>query len=287
MLTAAIGRYPHTTALLDGKVGDPRLDLRFADVKPISRAFAPMVRDLRYDVSEMAIATFLQAKAYGKDIVLLPIVLAARFQEAALLCLASSAIRGPADLAGKRIGVRAYSQTTGVWLRGVLHDQHGISPEQIRWITFEDAHVAEYRDPPWAERAPIGAELLGLLHAGDVDAIVVGNEVPDDPAFRTVFPDPAAAGTAFWNLHHLIPVNHLVTIRGATLRKQPNLAAQLIDLFGNSKAASANAPPELLIGRATLQPAIELAVRYTSEQGLLPGPFTADEVWAGLPSDIS
>jgi 4,5-dihydroxyphthalate decarboxylase len=129
--------------------------------------------------------------------------------------------------------------------------------------------------------------LLGLLNAGEVDAIVVGNEVPDDPAFRTVLPDPAAAGAAFWNRHHLIPVNHLVTIRGATLRAQPDLPAWLVNLFGKSKAASGHLSPELLTGRATLQAAIELAVRYTTQQGLLPGPFTADEAWAGLPSDIA
>ena len=94
----------------------------------INRAFAPMVREQLFDVSEMAIATFLQAKAYGKPLVLLPVVLAARFQESALLCRADSDIRRPADLVGRRVGVRAYSQTTGVWLRGILADAYGVRP---------------------------------------------------------------------------------------------------------------------------------------------------------------
>src|SRR5215207_11162798 len=107
---------------------------------------APMVREQRFDVSEIAIATFLQAKAHGKPLVLLPVVLAARFQQSALLCRADRDIRGPGDLAGRRVGVRAYSQTTGVWLRGILADAYGVPPEEVRWITFEDAHVAEVRD---------------------------------------------------------------------------------------------------------------------------------------------
>ena len=154
VLSAAIGRTPRTEALFTGAVSSPRLRLDLAPVPVISRAFAPMVREGRYDASEMAIATFLMAKAAGKDLVLLPVVLAARFQEGALLCRADGGVRGPADLEGRRVGVRAYSQTTGMWLRGILQERFGLRPEAVRWVTFEDAHLAEYRDPPWAERAP-------------------------------------------------------------------------------------------------------------------------------------
>ena len=98
-LKAAIGRYPAHRGLLDGAVTSGLLRLEDAGIAPISRAFAPMVREARFDVSEMAIATFLQARAWGKPLVLLPVVLAARFQEAALLCRADGPIRGPADLA--------------------------------------------------------------------------------------------------------------------------------------------------------------------------------------------
>ena len=116
-LSIAMGKHPHTGALRDGAVASSLVALDFADIAPIHRAFAPMVREQRFDVSEMAIATFLQAKAYGKPLVLLPVVLSARFQQSALLCRADSDIGGPCDLIGCRVGVRAYSQTTGLWLR--------------------------------------------------------------------------------------------------------------------------------------------------------------------------
>jgi 4,5-dihydroxyphthalate decarboxylase len=287
VLRAAIGTYKHTQALKSGQVASARLRLDFADVSPINRAFAPMVRELRFDVCEMAIATFLQAKAYGKPLVLLPVTVAARFQEAALLCRADGDIRRPADLAGRRVGVRAYSQTTGMWLRGVLAEDHGVRPEQVRWVTFEGAHVAEYHDPPWAERAPPGKELLPMLRAGELDAVIVGNDMPDDPGLRTVFPDPAAAAEAFWRKHGFVPVNHMVTAQRELAESRPDLIAELLRMFRDAKAAVPPDPGErdsLPMGRAALQPAVDLALRYSTEQDLLPRHLGVAEVWEGLPA---
>jgi 4,5-dihydroxyphthalate decarboxylase len=280
-LKAAIGRYPHTAALLDGAVTSDLLRLQDAGIAPISRAFAPMVRDLRFDVAEMAIATFLQARAWGKPLVLLPVVLAARFQEAALLCRADGPIRSPADLEGRRIGVRAYSQTTGMWLRGALADRHGLLPEAMRWTTFEDAHVPEYRDPPWADRAPPGSDMLAMLHDGTLDAAIFGNDTPAGDGLRTVFPDPAAAGEAFRAAHGFVPVNHLLVAQRSLLEAGPALAAELVRLF------RAAAPDRPATDRATLDPALTLAVGYCVEQGLLPRPLTTDEIWAGLPAAVA
>ncbi|TDH59432.1 ABC transporter substrate-binding protein [Dankookia rubra] len=275
-LRAAIGRTPHTAALLDGQVASPLLRLEDAGIAPISRAFAPMVREARFDVSEMAIATFLQARAWGKPLVLLPVVLAARFQEAALLCRADGPIRGPADLEGRRIGVRAYSQTTGMWLRGTLADRFGLRPEAMRWTTFEDAHVPECRDPPWAERAPPGSDMLSMLRDGRLDAAIFGNDTPAGGDLRTVFPDPAAAGEAFRAAHGFTPVNHLLVARRPLLEGDPALGPELVRLF-----------PAAATDRGSLAPALALAVGYCVEQGLLPHPLAAEDIWAGLPSAVA
>jgi len=292
VLRAAVGTYRHTQALKSGQVASSKLRLDFAEVSPINRAFAPMVRELRFDVSEMAIATFLQAKAYGKPLVLLPVTVAARFQEGALLCRADDlAISGPGDLAGRRIGVRAYSQTTGMWLRGTLAEDYGVRPEQVRWVTFEDAHVAEYRDPPWAERAPPGKQLLPMLRADELAAVIVGNDAPDDPGLRAVFPDPAAAAEVFWGEHRFVPVNHLVTVRRELAESRPDLIAELLRMFREAKAAGPPAVTDghdpLPMGHAALRPAIEIALRFSTEQGLLPRSLSEEEVWEGLPSDVA
>lgn len=267
-LTAAIGRYTYTEPLF----ADPLL--RIEPFPVISRAFAPMVREQRFDVSELAIATFLMARAAGSDLVLLPVVLAQRLQNGALLRRANDAF-GAGDLRGKRIGVRAYSQTTGLWLRGILQEEHGLRPDQARWVTFEDAHVATCRDPPWAQRARAGSDMLEMLRAGELDAAIFGNDTPSGTDLATVFPDPDAAGRAFLARHHLMPVNHMVVVRAEVARRQGVVRA-LLDRFRDA----GNPFPS---GCPALSPAIALALRYAGEQGLLARPLTLNEVWAGLP----
>jgi len=274
-LSAAIGRYPHTAALLDGAVhGAVTLDC--APFPVISRAFAPMVREGRFEVSEMAIATWLQAREHGKNLVLLPRVMAARMQEGSLFCRTDSAIRGPADLAGKRVGVRAYSQTTGLWLRGILQDAHGVAPESVRWITFEDAHVAECGDPPWAERAPPRSEMLKMLENGELDAIISGNDAPSAPWLRPVF--PATAGADYLRRHGFTPINHLLVIRA-------DRAEHAASVLALTDAADAMSPSGLPRGRVALMPAIAFAAYHAVRQGLVGRAATAHEVWAGLPAD--
>ncbi|SHI71676.1 4,5-dihydroxyphthalate decarboxylase [Roseomonas rosea] len=287
MLRAAIGTYPRTRALKDGGVTSPLLRLDFADVPVISRAFAPMVRELRFDVSEMAIATFLQARAMGRPLVLLPVVLAARFQQSALLCRQESTIRSPADLSGRRIGVRAYSQTTGMWLRGIIAEEGGPRPAESRWVTFEDAHVAGIADPPFAERAAPGQDMLAMLRAGELDAVIVGNDMPDDPGLRTVFPDPAAAAEAFWQRHRMVPVNHMLCVTRELAEGRPELVREVVRMLRQAATAvppDGRGPPPA--SRAALRPVIELALRYMTEQDMLPRPLTPDEVWDGLPDGV-
>jgi 4,5-dihydroxyphthalate decarboxylase len=289
VLRTAIGQYPHTKALTAGLIPSDLVTLDIANIPTINRAFAPMAREQRFDVCEMAIATFLQAKAYAKPLVLLPVVLSARFQQSALLCRADSNIRGPKDLVGRRVGVRAYSQTTGMWLRGMLAEAYDVRAEDIRWITFEDAHVAEYRDPSWAERAQPGRDLLPMLREGELDAVIVGNDVPNDPTIRTVFPDPKASAEAFWREYGVVPVNHMVTVRRDLAQSRPDLIVELVRLFREAKAGACpvyeNRDP-YPIGRAALQPAMRLALRYTAEQGLLPHRLDIEDVWEGLPTGL-
>lgn len=281
-LRAAIGRYPHTAPLLAGGGGAAELGLAFEDIPVISRAFAPMVREQRYDVSEMAIATFLMAKDVGRPLVLLPVTLAARYQEGALLCRADGPVRGPADLAGRRVGVRAYSQTTGMWLRGVLQDAHGVASDSIRWVTFEDAHVPQYPDPPWAVRAPAGSDMARMLREGALDAAIFGNDVPEDAALRPVFADTDAAATAFHTAHGFKPVNHLIVVRQALAQRDPALVTRIAALFGDAARAAG-----LPVGREALRPAIATAIGFCVAQGLLMRSWPPEAVWDGLPDTVA
>lgn len=284
-LQVALGSYPHTRALKDGAVPLGSLSLAFAKVAPINRAFAPMVQELRYDVSELAIVTFLQAKASGCPLVLLPAAVASRFQEAALLCLAENpTIAGPADLKGRRVGVRSYSQTTGVWLRGLLRDDFGLEADDIEWTTFEGAHVRDFEDPAFVRHATGSMDLMGLLRAGDLDAVIVGNDVPADADLRTVYPDPVGAATRFRDRHGFMPVNHVLVARRSVVDEWPDAVAQLLDALAISYGGSVVREESLDFGAAALQPSIDLVLRYATEQGLLARRLGPGEVWDGLPT---
>src|SRR5215218_2818727 len=168
-LSAALDDYPHTLPLKLGDIKSSRVAFVFSDIRPANRFFKPMVRELKFDVSEMAIATYVQAKAYGKPLVLLPATMMGRFQHGTILCNAAHPLT-PADLPGKRVGVRAYAQTTGNWVRGILENEYGVKPDQMHWVVCEEGHVAEYRDPPTVERAAAGKNILQMLREGELDA---------------------------------------------------------------------------------------------------------------------
>ena len=284
-LSVAIGNYPHTQALKAGEVDSPLFGLDFPEIKPVNRAFAPMARERKFDVSEMAIATVLQALAYGVEIALLPVVMASRFQEAALFVRTDSPLQSPADLKGKRIGVRAYSQTTGLWLRGILKESFGVAPTDVAWTTFEGAHVAACQDPPFVERAEAAKDLLAMLRAREVDAAIVGNDVPDDPSLRLLFSDPAGAGEAFFARHGFVPINHMIVVK-RELAQTPGVAAELCRLFAASNAkAPVQGRDRAPIGRAAVAPSVRLAAQFAFEQGLTPRLLAEDEIWRYAPKE--
>src|ERR1700704_4001661 len=142
-----LGNYPNTKPLKSGAITSDLVDFDFVEVKVANNLFKNVVRDAKYDVAELAIVTYLQAKAFGKPYVLLPAVLVSRGQHHTIAYNAERGTLSPSDLAGKRVGVRAYTVTTSTWVRGILANDYGVDLDKIEWITFEDPHVAEYVDP--------------------------------------------------------------------------------------------------------------------------------------------
>src|SRR5580700_2545859 len=155
-LQTLLAANPHTRALRSGQLQSPLVNFAFADVKTVNKAFKPLVREQKFDLGELAIVTFLQAKAYGTPYVLMPAVVVARGQHHTIYYNPERGQLNPGDLHGRKVGVRAYAQTTGTWVRGFLQEDYGIDIRRVQWITFEDAHASEFSDPPWVQRAPQG-----------------------------------------------------------------------------------------------------------------------------------
>jgi 4,5-dihydroxyphthalate decarboxylase len=282
-LRIAIADYPHMLPLKRGEIASSWLKLDFVEIKPMHKAFKPMVREHAYDASEMALVTYLQAKAYNKGLQLLPAAMLARFQHGTVLYNAERGKLDVSDLAGARIGVRSYSQTTGAWIRGILENDYRIDLSRVHWVTFEDGHVAEAKDPPGTIRAGADRDMTKMLINGELDAAIYGAALPNDPRLQSVIPEPEAAARAWYGQHGLVPVNHMVVVTENLARSNPKAIAELYRLLQASKAA-AGLPAEGKIdtapfGKQANRPCLELLISYAVQQGLIPCRLTVDELW--------
>ena len=281
-LRALLGDYPVTAALKKGEIRSPEVALDFADVKVPNTAFKRVVRELEFDVAELAIVTFLMAKAYGKPLVLVPAVLIGRFQHPFIVYNAERGPLSPGDLAGRRVGIRSYSVTTVTWIRGILADDYGVDLDRVNWVTFEDAHVAEFRDPPAVERAAPGKDLVPMLLEGEIDAAIVG-AVPSDPRLKPLITDPAAAAEAWRRKNGALQINHMVVVKDLLSQSNPRAVREIYRLLSESKrAAGLPATGELdanPFGVAANRRNLEVAIDYVHRQGLIPRRFEVEELF--------
>jgi 4,5-dihydroxyphthalate decarboxylase len=283
LLSVALDDYPNTIPLKRGQIQQPSdLKFTFSDIRPANRFFKLMVREQRFDVSEMAIATYVQAKSYGKPLVLLPITVMGRFQHGTILCRSSNPVT-PERLAGKRVGVRSYSQTTAMWVRGILQNDYGVDPKRVKWITLEDAHVAEYHDPPKVERASNNKNLLAMLRDGDIDAAIYGAELPGDATLIPVIPQPAAAARQWYEHHNTVPINHMLVVTEKLATSAPEAIREIYRLFVASKRAAGIPKPGdidfLPCGFHACRPALEMVIGYALQQSLIEREIASEDLF--------
>ena len=222
-LRTLLGDHSGTTALKNGSVRSDLVEFDFASYSPTNKGFKPMVREGAFDVSEMAIVTYLMAKSFGKPMVLLPDVVLARFQHGHALYNAKAGQLAPRDLNGKRVGIRSFTTTTGAWLRGILANDYGVDLDSIDWVTFEDAHVEEFVDT--TKRAPAGKQIVQMLIDGELDAVL--GEKSDHPDLKPLFADVAAEEKAWFEKNKVVPINHMVVVSQAMSDQHPDVVREV------------------------------------------------------------
>ncbi|SDV50601.1 4,5-dihydroxyphthalate decarboxylase [Chitinasiproducens palmae] len=285
-LSAMMGTYGKTRPLKDGTLQSPLLELAFAPVDTAQKAFKDVVRREQYDVSELAIITYLQAFEAGKPYLLLPFVMNGNFHHGSVWCR-DDATFGPTDLAGKRVAMRAYTQTTPTWVRGLLADEYGMRLEEVRWLSQEGAHVEGYDEPPWVSRLDPGTDLETLLRTGEVDAIIAGGGLSKEPGIRPLLDAPADAAARWYARTGIVPINHVVTIRQSVADGRPDLVRELYGLLLESRTRDtayvpAQQPDLQPTGFEALAPALTLAVRYAYEQRLIKRMFSLGELYGSV-----
>lgn len=279
-LHTLLGDHPHVTALKQGQVRSPRLVLDFADVKMAYPEFKRVVRDLEFDVAELALVTYLQAQAYGKPLVLVPAVIFA--SEAPHAFIVYNAERGhlsTQDIVGRRVGIRASSVTTVMWVRGILQNDYGVDLERVNWVSFEEPHVAEFKDPPNARRAPAGKKLMTMLLEGELDAAVVSRDDLKDSRVRPLIPDPEAAARSWCERHHMLPINHMLVVKQSLSKSSPWAVQEVFRLVAESRKLAGVPAGVLPLGVEANRKSLETAINYAVQQHLIPRRFEVDELF--------
>ncbi len=271
-LRMLLGDHPGTAALKNGAIRSDLVTFDFASYSPTNKGFKPMVREAAFDVSEMAIVTYLMAKSFDKPMVLLPDVVLARFQHGHALVNVKAGKLTPRDLNGKRVGIRSFTTTTGAWLRGILANDYGVDLNSIDWMTFEDAHVAEFVDT--TKRAGAGKQIVQMLIDGELDAVL--GEKSDHPDLQPLFADAAAEEKAWFAKHKVVPINHMVVVSKALSEQRPDVVREVHRMLAESAAASPAAPR---FDRSGLNRSLQLIIAYSAQQKLVPRAFSVDELF--------
>ena len=315
-LKIAIATYGHTAALKRGDVPIDGVQPDFVEIKPIIAAFRRMVRDVEFDVCEMAPATYMIAREAGAPFKALPVFIFRRFHHAGLVYRDDAGIREPRDLEGKRAGVRAYSVTTGIWTRGILTNDYGVDNSRITWVVDDEEHVSSLQLPPNVEQARDGKSLVDLMASGYLSAAFTDNAgigragAPADgwqaggrikpPEYREMFPDADRLEAEWYRKTGIYPVHGLITVKDEVLARHPWLGKALYDAFLASKniysrqlAAGESVSDKdehyramgrivgdpLPYGIEANRPSIEAMMNYCHQQGLLKKRYAVDDMF--------
>jgi 4,5-dihydroxyphthalate decarboxylase len=307
-LKIAIATSGLTRDLKDGRVDTGGLRLDQIEIAPITQAMRRMVRGLEFDVSEMAITTYLCAKAHGKPVTAIPVFVTRNFHHGAIFRAAASDIRVPKDLEGRTVGInRGYTVTTGIWARGILSSEYGVDLGSITWAATDDEHVAEFAAPANVDYSNRGTSIVELLAGGAVEAGVGALPAGAEHIVRLI-DDPLAAGAAYYEKTGVYPINHTIVVKDSVLEANPEVAPILFNAFKASKDAylarldaggeaepfdkTALALAEIVgdpfpFGVAPNRKALEAVIGFAADQGVIAERMSVDELFAAGRSDLT
>ena len=315
-LKIAIATYGHTAAVKDGRAPIEGVAPDFVEISPIIAAFRRMVRDVEFDVCEMAPATYMIARAAGAPFKALPVFVFRRFHHGGFVYRDDAGISKPKDLEGKKAGVRAYSVSTGIWTRGILQNDCGVDVSKVTWVVDDEEHVTSLRLPSNVVHAPEGQSLVSMMADGSLQAAFTGpagigrsgepkegwdaSNARQAPGYTEMIPDTLAAERDWYQRTGIYPVHGLIVVKDELLAEHPWLAKSLFNAFVKSKelwleqlkrgvvnsdtdrhyqAMSEIVGDPLPLGITPNRPAIEALIRYSYQQKLLPKHYRIDELF--------
>jgi 4,5-dihydroxyphthalate decarboxylase len=246
-LTIAVAEYPHTSAVRNGSVSIQGIDAEIVTIKPQIAAFRRMVRQIEFDVCELAPTTYMIARAYGAPFVALPIFVLRRFHHAGLLVRPDAGIKTPKDLEGRKVGVRAYTVTTGVWTRGILIDEFGVDSSKVTWVVDDEEHVTQFHLPPNVVHTSPSVSLADMMANGELAAGFAGNAgigrsgSPTsgwqivEAQYPDLFPNAAELEAEWYARTGIYPMHGTIVVKDSVLAEHPWVAKSIFNAFSEAK----------------------------------------------------
>jgi 4,5-dihydroxyphthalate decarboxylase len=280
-LRVNLDEYPVTMAMKDGRVKSDIVTLDYCGPTPAPNGFKAMIRESAYDAGELALTTFLQAKAYGKPYVLLPTPISGRFQHHCAGYNIDFGHLDPKDIEGKKVGVRSYTQTTGLWIRGILRHDYGVDLDKVTWMTLKDSRLAEYSDPQNCQRLPEGVSIPQMMLNGELAAALLGDDMPKDPRVRTLVPDAPAVAKEWFAREGIVPVNHMFVVHENVSKQRPDIVRELYRMIVESRVQTEGGVPAVFppIGLEANRKGLQLATDWALDQKIIPHRLSVDELF--------
>lgn len=280
-LRTNLAEYPVTKAIRDGRVASDLVTLDICGPQQAHNGFKAMLRENAFDCGELAIVTLLQAKIYGKPWVALPIPVNGRFQHHCAGYNSELFDLAPKDIEGKRVGVRTYAQTTGLWVRGILQHEYGVDLDNVTWCTVGEGHLAEYTDPPNCERLPKGSDIGQMMLEGELPATLQGVDLPKDPRVKFLIPNPHEAAREWYAREQVVPINHMFVVREDVSRERPDVVREIFRMLVESRGLTEGGVPEIYppIGLEPNRKCLEMAIDWSYEQKIIPRRLSVDELF--------
>ena len=288
-LRTNLAEYAVTKAMRDGRVKSDLVKLDFCGPTPAHNGFKAMVRESQFDAGELAIVTYLQAKSYNKPYVLLPAPISGRFQHHCGGFNIDFGHLDPKDIEGKRVGVRTYAQTTGLWIRGILRHEYGVDLDKVTWMTLGDGHLAEYSDPENCIRLPKGSSIPDMMMAGELDAALLGEDMPKDPRVRTLVPDAQTAARAWYAREGVVPINHMFVVHKDISRNRPDIVRDIFRMVKESRELTEGGVPAVFppIGLEANRKGLQMAIDWALDQKIIPRRLSVDELFDDVTGSLS
>ncbi len=311
-----VGNYGHTKELVDGSIPIEGVDAEFIKVEPMIAAFRRMVRDVEFDACEVACTTYIVSRAYGRPFKALPLLLMRNFHHSGIVVRDDANVKVPKDLEGKKVGVRAYTVTTGAWTRGILATEYGLDLSKVTWVVDDEEHVQELKLPSNVIHVPEGKSLVSMMAAGEIQAGFTANAgigregaakegwtagaQAQPQVYRDLIPNVRAAEDEWFKRTGIYPMHGVLTVKDEILKKHPWVVQSLYKAFTEAKnryvaklrAGEGDSVHDkryrsylklmddpLPYGIKANLPSINMLIDIATNQGLIPRRMSIDELF--------